>query len=257
MTAPPIDVNDFKYLNWKTSDGTHCPKCGRPARLVTTQIKSMTGSDNGKTVTVVMNTPFADWQSMFGNLYPAHIAAQHGDVTTPTGLTCVVHSGSTRPSRRTPVVRTSSAARRQGHLGHRGAEPEVVRQDQAEPDKLIFRIITDQTQEVPALQNNEVQAIYPQPNADIVAAVGKIAPQTCDSYLGKGLTWEHLDFNENNQLLKDKVLRTAIFTAINRKEIIARRRAVRARRRAAEQPHVRARPGGLQGQRDRVRAGLR
>ena len=38
----------------------------------------MTGSDNGKTVTVVMKTPFADWQSMFGALLPAHIAAQHG-----------------------------------------------------------------------------------------------------------------------------------------------------------------------------------
>ena len=35
-------------------------------------------------------------------------------------------------------------------------------------DKLIFRIITDQTQEPTALQNNEVQAIYPQPNADLV-----------------------------------------------------------------------------------------
>ena len=42
------------------------------------------------------------------------------------------------------------------------------------------------------------------------------------TYLGKGLVWEHFDFNEKNQFLKDKTLRTAIFTAINRQDIIAR-----------------------------------
>jgi len=84
----------------------------------------------------------------------------------------------------------------------------------------VFRIITDQTQEVPALQNNEVQAIYPQPNADITQAVDKLQQQKIDSYLGKGLIWEHLDFNTTNPVLKDKVVRTAIFTAINRKQII-------------------------------------
>jgi len=40
------------------------------------------------------------------------------------------------------------------------------------------------------------------------------------TYLGKGLTWEHLDLNEANPLLKDVHLRTAIFTAINREDII-------------------------------------
>jgi peptide/nickel transport system substrate-binding protein len=40
--------------------------------------------------------------------------------------------------------------------------------------------------------------------------------------LGKGLVWEHFDFNEKNVFLKDKQLRTAIFTALNRKDIISR-----------------------------------
>jgi peptide/nickel transport system substrate-binding protein len=87
-------------------------------------------------------------------------------------------------------------------------------------DKLIFRIITDQTAEVPALQNNDVQAIYPQPSQDIVNTADAV--QGVSTYLGKGLTWEHLDFNTTGALLKDKVLRTAIFTAIDRKAIIAR-----------------------------------
>src|SRR5664279_5839060 len=33
---------------------------------------------NGRTVTVKYTTPFADWQSLFGNLVPAHIARTVG-----------------------------------------------------------------------------------------------------------------------------------------------------------------------------------
>jgi peptide/nickel transport system substrate-binding protein len=71
-----------------------------------------------------------------------------------------------------------------------------------------------------ALQNNEVDAIYPTPSADLVRQVsGTMGIQT---YVGKGLVWEHLDFNEKNQFLKDNALRTAIFTAVNRNDVIAR-----------------------------------
>jgi peptide/nickel transport system substrate-binding protein len=87
-------------------------------------------------------------------------------------------------------------------------------------DKLIFRIITDQTQEPTALQNKEVTAIYPQPNADLVEQTDNI--QGINTYLGKGLVWEHFDFNEKNEFLSDKNLRLAIFTAINRQDVIAR-----------------------------------
>jgi peptide/nickel transport system substrate-binding protein len=37
-------------------------------------IASVKGSNNGKTVTVVFAKPYADWQSLFTNLVPAHIA---------------------------------------------------------------------------------------------------------------------------------------------------------------------------------------
>src|SRR4030095_10808793 len=36
------------------------------------QIKSVKGSDNGKTVTVVFAEPFTDWKSLFYGLLPAH-----------------------------------------------------------------------------------------------------------------------------------------------------------------------------------------
>jgi peptide/nickel transport system substrate-binding protein len=217
----PIDVKDFDYY-WKTSDGTHCPGCEVASTSGYDQIKSLTGSDNGKTVTIVMNKPYSDWQSMFGNLYPEHLAAQHGDVTTPKGLSASLKwLDTTQPTYSGgpyiisgKAVKTTSVTEVPNPKWYGKTKPSL--------DKVVFRVITDQTQEVPALQNNEVQAIYPQPNADITAAVAKLAPQKIDSYLGKGLTWEHLDFNTTNPVLKDKVLRTAIFTAVNRKEIIAK-----------------------------------
>jgi len=85
---------------------------------------------------------------------------------------------------------------------------------------VIFRIITDQTAEAPALQNGEVDAIYPQPNSDLLSAVNGMSG--VQYYIGKGLIWEHFNLNEKNQFLADKTLRTAIFTAIKRQDVVNR-----------------------------------
>jgi peptide/nickel transport system substrate-binding protein len=212
----PIDATDFDY-QLKTSDGTTCKDCTPASTSGYDQVQSLTASDNGKTVTVVMKKPYSDWQSMFGTMYPAHIAAQHGDITTPAGLaasfswldkTQPTYSGG--PYMVKAAVKDTSVTEVPNPKWYGKVKPSL--------DQLIFRVITEQTQEVPALQNNEVQAIYPQPNADIVTQVGGL--QGVDSYLGKGLTWEHLDFNTTGKILSDKVLRTAIFTAVNRQGII-------------------------------------
>jgi peptide/nickel transport system substrate-binding protein len=41
-------------------------------------IKSVVGSNKGKTVTVVFSTPYADWQSLFNDLVPAHVMEKVG-----------------------------------------------------------------------------------------------------------------------------------------------------------------------------------
>jgi peptide/nickel transport system substrate-binding protein len=213
----PINFDDFKYLK-DVSDGTTCPKCGAASSSGYSQITSMAGSDGGKTVTVQMK-PFADWQSMFGALLPAHIAAQHGGTDTATNLNTSfqwfdknVPTWSGGPMMISSYTKDTSITE--------VPNPKWYGKTKSSLDKLIFRIITDQTQEPIALRNNEVQAIYPQPSADLVSQVQGI--QNVQSYLGKGLVWEHFDFNEKNAFLKDKQLRTAIFQAINRKDIISR-----------------------------------
>lgn len=42
------------------------------------QIKSMKASNKGRTVTVVYKTPYADWQSLFDDLLPAHVMERVG-----------------------------------------------------------------------------------------------------------------------------------------------------------------------------------
>jgi peptide/nickel transport system substrate-binding protein len=214
----PINFDDFQYLAY-TSDGTHCPKCGAASSAGYNAIKSMKSSDNGKTVTVVMKTPFADWQSMFGALLPAHIAKQHGDDGSPAGL-----NASFQWFDKNVPTYTGGPMKIQNYTKDTSItevpNPKWYGKTKSSLDKLIFRIITDQTQEPTALQNNEVQAIYPQPSANLVQQVDGI--QNVSTYLGKGLVWEHFDFNEKNKFLSDKQLRLAIFTAINRQDVINR-----------------------------------
>ncbi len=208
----PIGVDDFTYA-WQTQNGTDCPQCGAASTAGYDQIQSITGSDGGHTVTVVFKTPYTDWQGLFGPLYPAHIAKQHGDLAAswqwfdnnqPT------FSGG--PLLITGYDKDVSVTETPNPKWYGKTKPSL--------DKVVFRIITDQTQEVPALQNNEVQVIYPQPQADMVTQVKQI--NGVQSYLGKGLQWEHLDLNLSNPILKDLNLRKAIFTAVNRKDLIAK-----------------------------------
>jgi peptide/nickel transport system substrate-binding protein len=214
----PIDFTDFKYLA-DVSDGKHCPKCGAASSSGYNDIKSMKSSDGGKTVTIVMSTPFADWQGMFAPLLPAHIAAQHGGTSGASSLQASftwfdknVPTYSGGPMKITGYTKDQSVTEVPNPAWY-GKEKSPLKQ-------LIFRIITDQTQEPTALQNHEVDALYPQPSADLVSNVSNI--QGSQYYLGKGLNWEHLDFNEKNKFLSDKTLRTAIFTAISRDDIIRR-----------------------------------
>jgi peptide/nickel transport system substrate-binding protein len=81
-------------------------------------------------------------------------------------------------------------------------------------------VISDAAQEPIALQNNEVQGIYPQPQVDLVSQVKKQPNVTY--VVGQGLTWEHFDLNLKTPALQDKTLRQAMFTAVDTKALIAK-----------------------------------
>ena len=217
----PVNAEDFVF-NWKTQNGRDCPDCDTAGNGGYDQIDSVVGSEGGKTVTVTYAQPYTDWQGVFGSsapLYPAHIAAQQGDLASPAGLKSAFDWFGT-------TVPTFSA----GPYAIEDWQPNVALTVVPNPawagetkpklDRLVYRVITDATQEPIALQNDEVQVIYPQPQVDLVTQVQQI-PGVSQTQ-GLGLTWEHFDLNLVNPFLADKALRQAMFTAVNREDIIAK-----------------------------------
>ncbi|NMI02130.1 ABC transporter family substrate-binding protein [Pseudonocardia acidicola] len=217
----PVTADDFIF-NWKTQDTRDCPACETAGNGGYDQVTSVVGSDGGKTVTATFAKPYTDWQSVFNSaspLYPAHIAAQHGDLNTPAGLkTAFDYFNTTVPNYSAGPYKVQSW---QDNVALTVVpNPKWYGATKPKLDRLVFRVITDATQEPIALQNNEVQVIYPQPQVDIVQQVQQI-PGVSQTQ-GLGLQWEHYDFNLKNPFLADKALRQAMFTAVNRDDVIAK-----------------------------------
>lgn len=186
-------------------------------------IKSLTSSDNGETATLVFGTPFTDWKSLFGPVMPAHIAEKNGGGPGGTGTKAQLSAVTTYFSKTVP---TWSA----GPYVISNFQPKTAVTEKPNPkwfgksgpnfDTLVFRILTDATAEAPALANGEVQAINPQPEVDLVKSVQSLKGVLY--HIGAGLIWEHIDLNLKNKALQDKVLRNALFTALDRQALIKR-----------------------------------
>jgi len=87
-------------------------------------------------------------------------------------------------------------------------------------DSIVYHFITDSSQQVPALQNKEVDMIYPQPQLDQVNATKQITD--VNSEINFGPQFEHIDLNVKTPGLDDLVVRQAIATAIDRPKLVQR-----------------------------------
>lgn len=212
----PINADDFTYF-WQANSGLPQYKDvgGKAFEPVTTagysQIKSVTGSNGGKTVTVVFSKPFGDWQSLFGNLLPAHIAKKVGfNNGFQTYSSAVQVSGG-------PYV-ISSYTQGQSLIETPnpkwwGAAPKA--------SKLVFKIFNDDTQIPPAIQNGEVEASNPaQASLQFKDAVAGV-PGVTTNIIG-GLEFQHIDFNQANPYLAKLQVRQAIIAGTNRAELVQR-----------------------------------
>ncbi|PPK66070.1 ABC transporter family substrate-binding protein [Actinokineospora auranticolor] len=209
----PITAADFDYVR-RASDPKLCPKCEAASTMGYDHITSLVGTDDGRTVTVTLSEPFGDWKSLFGPILPAHVARKLGDDGTPEGLATSFNDGfrykdSFPDWSGGPFMfkswETNQAATLVPNPKWWG-KPVTV-------DSLVFRVITDTSQEVPALQNNEVQIINPDPQVDLlrnVQALGGVKYQ-----LVQGLRKQMILPNLNNPAMRDPVLRKALFTAMD------------------------------------------
>jgi peptide/nickel transport system substrate-binding protein len=217
----PINADDFIY-DYKIRNGRDCKDCPVSGTTGYSQVESVTGSDGGKTVTVVYTTPYADWKALFtanASIYPSHIAAKAGDLSTPAGLKAAYDAFvKTTPTWSGGPYIISNYNKDVAVT--ESPNPKWYGSTKPSLEKVVFKIIEDQAQEAPALKNDEVQALISQPTADIVTAVKGVAGVNYN--LTKGPTWEHIDLNFKNKFLADAALRKAIFTAIDRKAIISK-----------------------------------
>ena len=182
---------------------------------------SVVGSDGGKTVTVTWQPgkPYSDWRNAFDALYPAHIAKAAGGVDTPEGLAASWDAfGKTVPKWSGGPYQIESYA--EGQQLIQVPNPKWYGKTKPALEKVIYKIVTDQSSFVPALQNNEVQAGEPIPNVDMVNQIKQMAD--VNSRVSGGLSYEHIDLNLQNKFLADKPLREAIFRVINVQGIIDR-----------------------------------
>jgi len=219
----PITATDFKFA-WQFQNGKSCAAKDCPVAGTTgyDSISAIDSADNGKTVDVTWSSVYPDWRALFA-LWPAQVAAQYagGDLFTPTGL-ANAYKGFLNEAKPAwsggPYVMSDYQKNVASTLT---PNPKWYGAVQPSLEKIIYKIILDPSQEKDALKNGEINVSTAQPDADLVASVA--AQSATISYnLSAGPTWEHVDLNLKNKWLADKALRQAIFTAIDRKDIIAK-----------------------------------
>jgi peptide/nickel transport system substrate-binding protein len=218
----PITADDFIYF-WKqqrdpthTTDSCTDPNCSTNGKPIDDSsdgsgyrnIQSITGADNGKTVTVVFSPSFGDWRSLWSHLVPAHLAQKVGwnkgfDNFEPN----VVISGG-------PFKLQSYA---------KGSYLTLVPNDRywgSRPnlDSIVFHFIPDPTQQLAALQGGQADMVYLEPQIDQLTTVRNMTD--VNSELKFGLSVEQVTFNARTPGLDDVNVRKAIATAIDRASVV-------------------------------------
>lgn len=211
-----VSADDFSYT-WKALDPRQCPRCQAANTAGYDRIKSVTGSDGGKTVTVVFDQAYVDWKALFSPFLPAHVAATYGPIDTPEGLAKSFNEGlaktapkfSAGPFKIDEVAGDGSVVMSRNDKWY--GEP-------AKLDKLIFRLITDVSQQPTSLANQEVDVIYPNPQVDIVQQVEELP--SVRYQVTPGASMHLIWLNLNAPVMKNIALRKAIIQAVDVQQII-------------------------------------
>jgi peptide/nickel transport system substrate-binding protein len=215
----PISASDFIY-NWQAQSGN--PKFkdvgGKPFLPAATdgysQIASVTGSNGGKTVTVVFSKPYGDWRSLFSQanpLLPAHIAQKAGfDSGFQNFGPAVQVSGGPYEIQSYTKGEDLVEARNPHYWGPPGTLSQIV-----------FRFILSDDQQPPAVQNGEVNMVNPVlasiPFLDSVKSIPNFTVS-----VQPALEFQHMDFNQANPYLALSSVRHAIAYGTNRQEMVSR-----------------------------------
>jgi peptide/nickel transport system substrate-binding protein len=243
----PISCDDI-YLYWVAQNGTLTKKddtgadigmFGNATTVGFDQIGDVKCSADNKTATMVFAEPFSDWLGLIVNqgFVPAHVVAKGAGLADAKAIRTAYEA------KDSATLEKIAAFWQTGFKTDQGLKTDVMlsggpykiteyvpdqsvtleRNDKywgppATLDKIVFRIITDDTAQVQALGNSEVQVIKPQPDPDLLNQLKGVSGVT--SSVNGGFTFEHFDFNFQNPLFQDKAVRQAVAYCIPRDEMV-------------------------------------
>jgi peptide/nickel transport system substrate-binding protein len=205
----PIGADDFRY-HWQHLNGTN-PRTDAATTTGYDRIERVTGSDDGRTVTVVFNQPFAEWKSLFANLLPSHHVRRQ-----PGGW----NNGLDKHPEKIPSGGPFEIA------GFKQGETVTLRRNdrywgpKAHLDRIVIQLVPDSDAQLDALRNGEVDLIRPQPTSDLINHVRQLPGVRSQALPRPG--FEHLTFNLEHPILAELAVRRAIATAIDTEQLVDR-----------------------------------
>jgi peptide/nickel transport system substrate-binding protein len=206
-----ITATDFIYA-WQQqrgdADSDGVPGGGSASTLGYRDIKSIKGTNHGRTVTVVFKTPFSDWQSLFNDLLPAHVMTKVGwDPGCSTVDPTVDLSGgpfqiaSVVPDKKIVLVRNPKWWGQAPYL-----------------DRLVIRIASGPAQLTSWITSGKVQAV--QPTAYDQTFLEQItADPSIQSTAAISSTFLQLEFSVTSPVTGDQNVREAIAHAVDRQAL--------------------------------------
>jgi peptide/nickel transport system substrate-binding protein len=202
-----VTGRDFRFT-WQTATNPKYKEHIDP--LGWEDIRSVRG--NGKLVKITFKRNFAAWRGLFNYVLPQHALAGTDMLTVWNDCICNPKKGNAPigdgPFLLTRFDRGSGVTLTKNRRGWSGKPAKL--------DSIVFRFITNTNSEIQAIRSGEVDAIYPQPQLAL-ADLRNQAGLRVITHLG--LQWEHIQIEQGtkgNPLAKQKWLRQALITSLNR-----------------------------------------
>jgi peptide/nickel transport system substrate-binding protein len=203
----PVTGKDFRFT-WQTAINPKYKDHIDP--LGWEDIRSVTG--NGKAVTITFKRNYAAWRDLFSYVLPQHALQGSDMLTVWNDCICNPKKGNAPigdgPFLLTRFDRGSGITLTRNSRGWHGKRAKL--------DSIVFRFITNTNSEIQAIRSGEVDAIYPQPQLALADLRGQAGLRVITHV---GLQFEHIEIAQGakgNPLAKQKWLRQALITAVNR-----------------------------------------
>lgn len=170
-------------------------------------IESIEG--DAQKVTIKFKKPFAPWKDLFGGggQYVLKAAAFNND-SNVTGKMANELGFSGNAFKLDSFTESEMVLSR--NPKYWGEQPKL--------DKVIFKAIPKTNDEVAAFKTGEIQAFYPQPNAELVTQIKAIPGGEISAKAGT--VYEGLWLNLDADPVKDKAVREALLYGVNRQAVI-------------------------------------